>query len=61
MLFSISKNYYTYALSFYKQILANKDFYSELSSVYSNIENGYGIFAAYSKSVKTVKVTIPAK
>lgn len=61
MLFSISKNYYTYALSFYKQILANKDFYSEPSSVYSNIENGYGIFAGYSKSVKTVKVTIPAK
>jgi len=56
MLLSISESYYKYATSFYKQVLANKDFYSEPASVYSNVKGGYGIFAGYSKSVKKISI-----
>lgn len=56
MLLSISESYYKYATSFYKQVLANKDFYSEPTSVYSNVKGGYGIFAGYSKSVKKIVI-----
>lgn len=54
-LHSISKAYYDYAISFYKQKLAEKDFYAEPVSVYSNIEGGYGIFAGYSTSEVKIK------
>jgi hypothetical protein len=49
-LHSISKAYYDYAISFYKQNQAEKDFYAEPVSVFSNIEGGYGIFAGYNTS-----------
>lgn len=49
-LHSISKAYYDYSISFYKQNQAEKDFYAEPVSVYSNTEGGYGIFAGYSTS-----------
>lgn len=56
MLFSISEDYYKYAISYYEQVLANEDFYAEPKSVFSNIEGGYGIFAGYSKSVKEINI-----
>ena len=46
-LHSISKAYYDYAISFYKQNQAEKDFYAEPVSVFSNIDGGYGIFAGF--------------
>jgi hypothetical protein len=49
-LHTISKAYYDYAISFYKQNQAAKDFYAEPVSVFSNIEGGYGIFAGYNSS-----------
>jgi hypothetical protein len=49
-LFSISKAFYNYSSSYYKQTLAEKDFYADPVSVYSNINGGFGIFAGYSYS-----------
>ncbi len=53
-LLSISENYYDYAISYYNQRIAEKDFYSEPVNVFSNIKNGYGIFAGYSYSAAEV-------
>lgn len=56
-LHSISKAYYNYAISYYKQNQAEKDFYAEPVNVYSNITGGYGIFAGYSTSELKIKIT----
>lgn len=55
-LHSISNAYYNYAISYYKQNQAEKDFYAEPVSVYSNILSGYGIFAGYNTSELKVKI-----
>lgn len=54
-LHSVSKAYYNYAITYYKQNQAEKDFYAEPVSVYSNIEDGYGIFAGYNTSEAKIK------
>jgi hypothetical protein len=56
-LHSISNAYYNYAISYFKQNQAEKDFYAEPASVYSNIKGGYGIFAGYSTSEIKIKTT----
>jgi hypothetical protein len=53
-LLSLSENYYKYAISYYKQVISEKDFYAEPSAIYSNVEGGLGIFAAYTKSEKQI-------
>jgi hypothetical protein len=57
-LFNLSENYYKYATSFYNQVVADKDFYAEPSPIFSNIEGGRGIFAAYSRSSKTITLKV---
>ena len=52
---SLSKSYYNYITSYFKQNQSEKDFYAEPVGVYSNIEGGYGIFAGYSTSKKRIK------
>ena len=49
-LMNLSKSYYDYAISTYKQSLAEKDFYADPVIVYSNINVGTGIFAGYNQT-----------
>ncbi len=51
---SLSYNYYRYAMDYYNQRVADKEFYSDPVGVHSNIENGYGIFAGYNKASKKI-------
>ena len=44
---SISKAYYDYSITYFKQNLAEKDFYADPVRVYSDVQGGYGIFAGY--------------
>ncbi|MFK8006808.1 MAG: DUF4249 domain-containing protein [Saprospiraceae bacterium] len=53
---SISEEYYKYYTSVYRQSSQENTPFSNPTVIYSNIKNGYGIFAGYSKS--TVKTPI---
>ncbi len=50
-LLSVSEQYYNYVISCIEQRKNNfENFHAEPTPVYNNIDNGYGIFAAYSES-----------
>jgi len=53
---SVSKEYYLYVQSLDKHQYAKDDFFAEPVHVYSNIENGFGIFAGISSAVDSVEV-----
>ena len=53
---SVSEEYYKYYTSVYRQSSQDNTPFSNPSVIYSNIKNGYGIFAGYSKN--TVKIPI---
>ncbi len=53
---SVSEEYYKYYTSVYRQSSQENTPFSNPTVIYSNIKNGYGIFAGYSKS--TVKIPI---
>ncbi len=53
-LHSISKEYYLYAKSLSLFAYNDGDPFAEPVQVYSNIENGYGIFGAYSTAKQTI-------
>jgi Domain of unknown function (DUF4249) len=46
-MFSISENMYLYEKSYYTQQFNLPDPFSEPNNVFSNVKNGYGIFAGY--------------
>ena len=52
---SVSEQYYKYVISSVKQYNNNEDYYAEPTQAYSNVDNGYGIFAAYAISKQSVK------
>ncbi|TKG95599.1 DUF4249 domain-containing protein [Puteibacter caeruleilacunae] len=54
-LLSVSEQYYKYVVSSVKQNNNNKDYYAEPTQAYNNINNGYGIFAAYNISKQSVE------
>ncbi len=51
---TISKEYYLYYISYAKHVNAQDEFFMEPVQVYTNIENGFGIFAGYSTDVDSV-------
>ena len=53
---SLSKEFYKYALSFSEQIETGDNPFTEPVKVYSNIENGLGVFAGYSYSKDSLVV-----
>lgn len=53
---SVSEEYYKYYTSVYRQASQENTPFSNPTVIYSNIKNGYGIFAGYSKN--TVKTPI---
>jgi hypothetical protein len=53
---SISREYYLYVKSLDKYLLAKDNIFTEPVNVYSNIEGGYGIFAAYNKSLYRINL-----
>ena len=59
-LYSLSESYYLYLKSFYQQVEAEKDFFSEPVQVYGNIEGGRGIFAGYNVSVDSCYIEWPS-
>jgi hypothetical protein len=54
---SLSENYYLYTRSVDQYLKSLDNFYSEPVQIFSNIENGYGIFAGFSRS--TYRIYIP--
>jgi len=48
---SVSEEYYKYYTSVYRQSSQENTPFSSPTVIYSNIKNGYGIFAGYSKSI----------
>jgi hypothetical protein len=55
-LYTLSEDLYQYLISYHAQYISNSCFIYEPINVYSNIENGWGIFAGY--SLDTLSVTI---
>jgi len=51
---SVSEDYYLYYKSLSKHLIAQDEFFMEPVQVYTNIENGFGIFAGYSTDVDSV-------
>lgn len=56
-LHSLSKESYLFCSSFTKKMVAQDDIYAEPVVIYSNIENGLGLFAGENISSKDVEVT----
>jgi len=52
---AISEDFYKYALSYSAQQENEKDFYAEPINVFCNISSGYGIFAGYSYTSKSIR------
>jgi hypothetical protein len=50
LLKSLSKAYYQYRITYNLQVVATEDPFANPAQVFNNIENGYGIFAAYNQS-----------
>jgi hypothetical protein len=50
LLKSLSKAYYQYRITYNLQLVATEDPFASPAQVFNNIENGYGIFAAYNQS-----------
>jgi hypothetical protein len=57
---SINQDYYTYlkSLNMYYESGGSEDPFSEPVVIFSNIENGYGIFGAYDTDTVTTKIAI---
>lgn len=55
-LLSVSKTYYLYEISSYKQIDAKSNIMAEPVKVYNNVDGGMGIFAGYSTVLDSVDV-----
>ncbi|MCF6242218.1 MAG: DUF4249 domain-containing protein [Bacteroidales bacterium] len=55
---SISKDYYQYYKSLSKHLEAQYEFFMEPVQVYTNVENGFGIFAGYSSDVDSVRIDL---
>lgn len=55
-LYHVSEEFYRYHYSLQMQVNSKKDVYSEPAQIYSNIENGLGIFAGASVSKKMIKI-----
>ncbi len=53
---SISKDYYMYMKTLSAHYSANGDPFAEPVFVYSNVENGMGIFAGYTQTVDSIKL-----
>ncbi len=53
---SISEDFYLYAATYNSHMEAQNDPFTEPVQVYSNIENGYGIFAGYSTVSDSITV-----
>jgi len=54
VLFSLSKDMYHYLLTYQAQQNAGNSPFAEPVMVYSNVDNGYGIFGGYSMSSETI-------
>ena len=54
-LLSVSRQYYLYVTTSLKQLKNNEDYYAEPTTVYNNIENGFGIFAGFSSHQQAVQ------
>jgi len=52
--YTVTKEFYQYYISLAKHINAQDEFFMEPVQVYSNIENGFGIFAGYSTDIDSV-------
>jgi hypothetical protein len=50
LLKTLSKAYYQYRITYNLQVVATEDPFANPTQVFNNIENGYGIFAAYNQS-----------
>jgi hypothetical protein len=57
-LYSINKEYYKYARSYFTQVYKKNDMFSEPVQVYSNIVNGAGIFSSSSVSIDS-SIVVP--
>jgi hypothetical protein len=57
-LYSINKEYYKYARSYFTQVYKKNDMFSEPVRVYSNIVNGAGIFSSSSVSIDS-SIVVP--
>lgn len=57
-LYSVNKEYYKYASSYFTQIYKKNDMFSEPVQVYSNIVNGAGIFSSSSVSIDS-SIVVP--
>jgi hypothetical protein len=57
-LYSVNKEYYKYASSYFTQIYKKNDMFSEPVQVYSNIVNGTGIFSSSSVSIDS-SIVVP--
>ena len=53
---TVNKEYYLYYTSLAKHYNAQDEFFMEPVQVYSNIENGFGIFATYAAAVDSVRL-----
>ncbi len=53
---TISKDYYLYYTSLAKHYNAQDEFFMEPVQVYTNIKNGFGIFAVYAADVDSVRL-----
>jgi len=54
--YTVSKEFYQYYISLSKHLNAQDEFFMEPVQVYSNIKNGFGIFAGYSIDVDSVEI-----
>jgi hypothetical protein len=52
---NISRAYYDYEITLHNQLLTNGDPFKESSPVYTNIKNGFGIFAGYQVDADTLR------
>ena len=47
----MSEDYYKYQKSYIKQVVNQKNPFASVIEVYSNIQNGVGIFAGYNRQM----------
>jgi hypothetical protein len=54
--YSVSKAYYLYYKTLAKHLAAQDEFFMEPVQAYTNVENGFGIFAGYSVDIDSAKI-----
>jgi hypothetical protein len=52
---NISRAYYDYETTLYNQLITNNDPFKESSPVYTNVKDGFGIFAGYQADADTLR------